>query len=184
MDRRILTLSAFAVLLITFMLVAGCTSAPVSSPDTPAPTKVPLPVALPSPPNAPIQPFAGTWVLTTMASRGGTFPSTPTTEITLTINASGTLQGYGGCNTYGGDFNIPGTTTPFGNSITIGPVFSTKKYCDTVSAQEDVYLNILRGTTAFAGDISHLTFTDFENNKLVYKRPGSVTPTATVPSGY
>ena len=158
-------------LVVLALVIAGCSSQTGSSPVTSRPSDRPQPVTSPVPPATPLQPFRGDWSLASMASHGGTFPSIPATAISLSINATaGSLSGYSGCNNYYAPYTLTGTVTSFGNSISIGPVTSTKKYCQETSSYESTYLAILGDATAFAGDNTHLTFTDSENNKLVFKR--------------
>jgi heat shock protein HslJ len=171
MNRCRIILLALAVLAI---LVAGCSNQPASPTATPIPTSHPLPVTSPVPPTTPIQPFRGDWALATMASHEGMFPQTPTTAISLSINSSsGNLSGYGGCNNYYAPYRLAGTETPFGNGISIGPVASTKKYCEESSSFESLYLTTLGNTKAFAGDETYLTLTDDDNDKLVFNRPST-----------
>lgn len=159
-------------LAVCALVIAGCSSPAGSAPVTPRPTDQPLPPTSPVPPATPLQPFSGDWFLTSMASQGGTFPSTPITTISILVNtSSGELSGFGGCNYYYAPYTLTGTVTPFGNGITVGPVTSTKMNCQEASPYENTYLAILQDTSAFAGDDTHLTFTDNLNDKLVFQRP-------------
>ena len=47
-------------------------------------------------------------------------------------------------------------------------------YCTGTSAEGGTYFAILKDTRAFAGDETHLTFTDSSHNALVFDRPGAV----------
>jgi heat shock protein HslJ len=166
-------------LVVLALVVAGCSSQTGSAPVTAKPVEKPVPDTPPVPPTSPLQPFRGDWALVSMATQGGTYPETLTTAISLSINTTGAgLSGYGGCNNYYAPYTLTGTTTAFGNGITMGPVTSTKKYCLEASGEENTYLGVLQDTTAFAGDESHLTFTGNAHNTLVFNRPGAV-PTAT-----
>lgn len=159
--------------LLFAVLVCGCTTpSPAQPPATPASlvtTVSQVPAAEPG--------FLRNWVLTLMTIQEGTVVLRPTTEILLTFNADGTLTGYGGCNNYFGSYTLTGTTTKFGNGITVGPLASTKKYCEINGQQETTYLAILQDTMAYSVNINKLTLTDKSNNALVYEIPAAVPKT-------
>ena len=166
-----------AALIVIMAAIAGCSSQPALQPVASLPTTVPLPVATPQPAGQ-ISQFYGDWVVTSMAMQDGTFPIIPSVDISLTISSDGTLQGYDGCNNYEAPYTVTGLHTVFGNGITIGPVVSTKQYCRTLEEQENAFITTLGTTNAFAGDPTHLTFTDINQDVLVFHRHG-VVPTAT-----
>jgi heat shock protein HslJ len=112
-----------------------------------------------------------------MTIKEGSVVLRPTTDITLAFNADGTLTGYGGCNNYFGSYTLTGTTTMFGEGITVSPLASTKKYCEINGQQETTYLAVLQGTTAYSVNIKKLTLTDKSNNALVYEVPVAVPKT-------
>jgi heat shock protein HslJ len=116
-------------------------------------------------------------MLTMMTIQDGSVVLRPTTDITLTFNADGTLTGYGGCNNYFGSYTLTGTTTKSGNGITVGPLASTKKSCEINGQQETTYLAILQDTMAYAVNSNQLTLTDKSNNALVYEVPPAVPKT-------
>ena len=161
--------------LLFAVLVCGCTTPspaqPPATPALPATTVSQVPAAEPG--------FLRNWVLTLMTIQEGTVVIRPTTEILLTFNADGTLTGYGGCNNYFGSYTLTGTTTKFGNGITVGPLASMKKYCEINGQQETTYLAIIQDTIAYSVNIKKLTLTDKSNNVLVYKVRLAV-PKATV----
>lgn len=171
--NSLLLLAAFVVVSAA---VAGCASQPANPPAA-IPTTIPLPVATVQQIGQ-ISPFYGDWVVTTMGNAGGTLPVTPSVEISLTINSDQTLQGYDGCNNYQAPYTLTGISSAYGNGITIGTVVSTQQYCRGLADQENAFLQTLQTTTAFAGDATHLTFTDINGDVLVFHRPGAV-PTAT-----
>ena len=162
------------IFVIAAIMTAGCTT------QTPAPQPAPatLPPAvvvttIPSPPAVPAQ-LAGTWVVTRMGVQDGTAVMSPTTEITLTVFTDGTLAGYSGCNNYNGPFTLTGQITPKGNGIAIGPVASTKKFCQAYADQETMYLAILQKAVAYNVDGSHLSITASTGDVLVYQTPASI----------
>jgi heat shock protein HslJ len=166
--KRSAVLIGFALLFA--VLVCGCTTpSPVQPPATPAlpvTTVLQVPAAEPG--------FIGNWVLTMMTIQEGSVVLRPTTEILLTLNADGTLTGYGGCNNYFGSYTLTGTTTKFGPGIAVSPLTSTKKYCEINGQQETTYLAILQNTLAYSVNINKLTLTDKSNNALVYEIPSAV----------
>jgi heat shock protein HslJ len=112
-----------------------------------------------------------------MATQNGTALLQPTTEITLVFNSDGNLTGYGGCNNYFASYALTGATTESGNGITIGPLASTKKYCEINGQQETTYLQVLQNTVAYDVNINQLTLTDTSKNVLVFKVPSAaITP--------
>jgi heat shock protein HslJ len=169
--KKIYLMIGFCAILA--LLACGCTT-PAQTPATPPPT--PVPTAAPTivqPPPV----FFGKWILTTMAIQEGTVPLQPTTEITLVFNADGSLTGYGGCNNYFGTYTLTGTMTKFGDGISIGPLASTKKYCEINGQQETIYVSILQKTAAYSINIKQLTLTDTSLNVLVFKVPSALPTT-------
>lgn len=156
--------------LLFAVLVCGCTTpSPAQHPATPT-----LPVTTVSQAAGAEPGFLRSWVLTLMTIQEGNVVIRPTTEILLTFNADGTLTGYGGCNNYFGSYTLTGTTTKFGNGIAVGPLASTKKYCEINGRQETTYLAILQDMRAYSVNINKLTLTDKSNNVLVYEVPSPV----------
>lgn len=76
--------------------------------------------------------------------------------VTIEFNADGTATGSGGCN----DFNAT-YTVGAGNSITFGPVASTKKFCspDAVMNLESEFFTALSSVTSYTLDQSDLSLT-------------------------
>jgi heat shock protein HslJ len=165
-------------LMILAVVCAGCTSQKTSAPATSIAT--PAPVVTATTPAVPALPanLAGSWQLTTMAIQDGTAVTHPTTAITLYFNSDGTVTGNGGCNNYNGPYSLTGTTNTKGSGITIGPLASTKMYCQATSSQESTYLNILGKTMAYDVDTTQLTLTASDQNVLIYQRPSTI-PTVT-----
>ena len=165
------------ILVIAAVMMAGCTTpqpAPQPAPATLPPTVV---VTTPAPPAVPAQ-LAGNWVVTTMGIQDGTTVIRPdSTDITLTFFADGTVAGNGGCNNYNGPFTLSGETTPKGKGISIGPLASTKMFCQAYSSQETMYLNILQKAMAYNVDGNQLSITATTGDVLIYQTPASlVTP--------
>ncbi len=159
----------FGFALVLCVLVGGCTMQPPPPPVPPttAPAIIP-PATAPQTPAVPPK-FFGKWILTTMAVQNGAALLQPTTEITLVFNPDGNLTGYGGCNNYFASYTLTGATTKFGNGISLGPLASTKKYCEINGPQETTYLQVLQNTMAYTVNIDKLTLRDKSENVLAFK---------------
>jgi heat shock protein HslJ len=97
-----------------------------------------------------------TWELTSYSDETGTHPVLEDTEVTLNFNIEEkSLGGSAGCNLYGGDYTIDGS------SLTVQSVFHTEMYCMTegVMEQESDYLKALGTAETFDVDGDTLTIT-------------------------
>lgn len=174
-------MKTIAVLLLlcagAIVLAAGCTGQQPAPPTTipattttgatPAPS-VPTPSVTVAPTVVPAD-LTRTWTLTLMAVRNGTEPSAPSgTPVTLTFWADGTLSGNGGCNDYSADFSLSGPVPAKGNPITIGPITSTKMFCNRVAAQENTYFGILKNAVAYEVVINTLRITASDGTYLSF----------------
>lgn len=172
-------LISLVVLVIAAVMIAGCTTSqpapqPVPTLATMPPTVVVTTAALPTLPTQ----LAGEWIVTSMGIQDGTAIMTPSSnDITLSFFADGTVAGNGGCNNYNGPFTLTGQTSSKGKGISIGPLVSTKMYCQDFSNQETTYMNILQKATAYNVDGVQLSITATTGDVLIYQRPTSlVTP--------
>jgi heat shock protein HslJ len=175
--RKLLVTVAFLV--IATVLIAGCTTPqPAPQPVTTVPATAII--TTPSTPATPAVPaeLAGKWVVTKMGIQDGTAVIKPDSgEITLTFFADGTVAGNGGCNNYNGPFVLSSETTPKGKGISIGPLVSTKMFCQEYSSQETTYLNILQKAMAYNVNGNQLSITATTGDVLIYQTPASlVTP--------
>jgi heat shock protein HslJ len=109
-----------------------------------------------------------------MGIQDGTAVTDATTEITLKFSDGGTLSGNGGCNNYNGPFTLSGETTSKGKGITIGPLVSTKMFCQEFSSQETTYLNILQKAMAYNVNGDQLSITATTGDVLIYQTPSSI----------
>lgn len=167
-------MGTIAVIIIA-VLCAGCTSqAPVTPAVVPS-AATPMPTTAPAT-TTPALPagLAGNWQLTTMAIQEGSAITHPTTAITLSFGSDGTVSGNGGCNNYFGPYILSGTTTSKGQGITIGPLGSTKMYCQATSSQESTYLTILQKAAAYNADGTQLSITASDQNVLIFQRPSTL----------
>jgi heat shock protein HslJ len=79
------------------------------------------------------------------------------TTVTAAFSADGNLTGNAGCNSYGADYRLNGT------SLTVSPPISTKMYCNDpegVMEQESKYLTLLTGVSSYRVEGNRLLLTD------------------------
>jgi heat shock protein HslJ len=154
------------------VLVAGCTTPPVTQPVTTVPTTTV--VSTPVPTTAPITDAAlvGTWYLKAMTGPGGSNPvQTMNVQITAVFSGQGAIGGSGGCNSYNGPYTLTGQVQPNGNGITIGPLITTLMYCADSSNTEQTYLQILQSAVAYTVNTNNqLTITSSAGNLLVFEK--------------
>ena len=85
---------------------------------------------------------------------------------TLTL-ADGSANGFGGCNTFGGAYELDG------DSITIGPLASTMMACEEAkSAAEAAYLPALEAADAWAVENGELVLSSDGEETLRYSAGG------------
>ena len=85
---------------------------------------------------------------------------------TLTL-ADGSANGFGGCNTFGGSYELDG------DSITIGPLASTMMACEEAkSAAEAAYLPALEAADAWAVEDGELVLSSDGEETLRYSAGG------------
>jgi|WetSurMetagenome_2_1015567.scaffolds.fasta_scaffold79703_4 heat shock protein HslJ len=188
------TIVLLALVVISTMLIAGCTKVQTLPAPTPAvtaaptnvvqnqqgvaiiktvattvPTPVPatvVAVATPAPLTDPA--LTGNWTLNGIMVGAGTTPAIPSAKITLTFNNDGTLSGFGGCNDYNANYVLTGKTTDFGKTISIGPIISTKKFCAITSDQESTYLNNLQNAETYSITTNNMIIRTSTLNQLSY----------------
>jgi heat shock protein HslJ len=175
-----ITIVFLLLVVISTILIAGCTQVQTLPAPSPAVTAVPTYVenqqgvaiirtvatTVPTPVPTTVAPVAttlpsvtdpaliGTWNYRgAMLATGGSgkMPVISNNKgITLTFNNDGTLTGFGGCNNFNGAYTLSGTTTDFGKGISIGPLASTKMYCADNADFETSYLNNLQQTLTYS----------------------------------
>lgn len=161
------------ICLCLFILMAGCTSQPVSPPEaTTQPTVITPQMTATVPAPATDAGLIGTWTLTEMAVQDGSaVMNVFSAPITLSFFTEGTMAGNGGCNNYQGTYTITGAELPFGNEIIIGPIASTAMYCVSTSDTETTYLQILQNARTYALEGGQtLSLRDEPGNVLVFSR--------------
>jgi heat shock protein HslJ len=143
--RTIPLLPVFAglMILIPFLVVAGCTGNP------PVPAGIPL---------------NGTgWTLTEYVSNDTPLASLHDTEVTLNFDKEGSITGTAGCNHYFASYELKGTT------ITIGQAGSTEMYCTApgVMQQESIYLALLGRASSVTIENERLTLADIKGTTIL-----------------
>jgi heat shock protein HslJ len=126
----LLPVLAGAMILIPFLLFAGCTG------------------------QAPGPRLEGTgWTLTGYLLNGTVVPAIPGTTITMDFGTEGKIGGSAGCNHYFASYEVKGT------GITIGQAGSTMMYCSNpgVMDQESTYLALLTRAKTISVEGEHLT---------------------------
>lgn len=87
-----------------------------------------------------------TWLLQTIGPAEDGQPTIPGSEVTLKFENDGTLNGHGGCNGFGGEYEAAAN-----GSLTITNVFSTLMACadDLQTAQESTYFQALHDSESY-----------------------------------
>jgi len=86
------------------------------------------------------------------------------TQLTLQLSLDEQASGSAGCNTFNSSATLDG------NSITFGPIATTRMICDQpdgVMDQESAYLAALQGTAGYAITGNQMEFTDENQNVQV-----------------
>jgi len=120
------------------------------------------------------------WTLVSFGEPGAETPIVSGSTITLLL-AAGQAAGTGGCNAYGGSYQVEG------NSISFGVLTSTKRACADAQAteQEGRYFQALESASEYVveGDRLRITY-DNGNGVLIFESVLSPGPSATnTPSG-
>jgi len=153
------------------LVLAACGAAVTTAPTTTAtplpstPTQfVPPATTQPDPSAMPNDSLAGSkWQLTSI---NGTPIPVPTTSktVTLEFDSEGQVNGSGGCNSFGGSYQVQG------DSLSFGPIISTKMACvdETAMQQESQYFQILQGATKYSVAPEQLTIVGQGSDTLVF----------------
>ena len=99
----------------------------------------------PAPPADTIKLETAVWQLSSIKGNGSGLPLPDSLPVPITIKfATGKIEGYGGCNNYGGSYNASG------NQLGVSAIFSTKKFCEGISVLENKYFKLLENSKTFA----------------------------------
>lgn len=192
---RLRNVVLLTVLVLAAVVIAGCTpgvegetpaagatstaAPPTETADTPVPpSATPEPAGATPSPTAPAEEpdaLAGSeWLLVSFGPVGAEEPVVAGSEITLSFVTGGQAGGSGGCNSYGGSYQVDGS------KVTFGEIVSTLMACadEAVNEQEGRYLAALGAATSFEmrGDSLTIHY-DEGQGALNFIRQGAATPT-------
>ncbi|MEW5957135.1 MAG: META domain-containing protein [Chloroflexota bacterium] len=141
------------LLLLTLVLItpASCISAKPTEPTNRGAPSSEAPAA--TSPNAQTNLANTRWVLESFGAPGAETPVIAGSNITLEFGADGQAGGSGGCNSYGGSYQVQDKTLSFSQ------IASTLMACADASMmqQEQQYLEALQSAGQFELTDSHLT---------------------------
>jgi len=101
------------------------------------------------------------WVLTAYGDPQAPQEALSTTMVTAQFDgSSGTVNGTGGCNSYGGDYAVSNGT------MTISNLLHTEIYCD--NPQEDVFFSLLAGAQSYQVDNEALRIGCADDQVLIF----------------
>lgn len=162
--KLLFTVTAAALLLVACTAIqpeAAPPSQPTpppaeSTPDQPAETASPAPEEDTAQESETEDPLAGTaWVLESFGTVGAEEPAVGEVPVTLEFSTDGQMGGNGGCNSYGGSYELDGNTLAFGEIV------STLVACvDTAQMEQEVqYFDALQTASEFQLEGDRLTIT-------------------------
>ncbi|KLK87627.1 hypothetical protein SZ63_10025 [Methanoculleus sediminis] len=151
----ILTTASLLVIVVACIVVAGCTGG-MSTPGTA--------VGL-----------TGTsWTLDSYLDENGTLVEVlPGTEVTARFDDDGKVTGSAGCNGYGGDYRLDGTT------LSISSIAQTLKLCtepEGIMEQEARFIDLLGSAAGCRVENDRLVITDAEGIDVLFFVKGDVSP--------
>jgi len=118
-----------------------------------------------------VTPVGPVWIATEIA--GDATPAEPSKPaVTLQLGADGRASGKGGCNQYGGPYELAGA------SITFGALVSTKMACEQPAMdREGAYFDALAKVTHYElrNDAELVLLAD-NGNRIVLRRSGEEAP--------
>ena len=104
-----------------------------------------------------------TWVVQEMSVDGAMTAPIPETPL-FAVFEDGTVAGSSGCNSYNGSYEIDG------NSMTIGPLATTRMACTPeLLAQETLYLELLAQVDSYEVNGDELTMTSGDTVLIRFK---------------
>ena len=153
----ILATASLFVIVVACVIAAGCTSG-TSTPGT-------------------VTGLTGTsWTLDSYLTENGSLvPVLPGTEVTARFDDDGKVTGSAGCNGYGGDYQLDGTT------LSISSLVQTLKLCtepEGIMEQEARFIDLLASAAGCRIENERLIVTDAEGTDvLVFVEARAVPPT-------
>lgn len=104
----------------------------------------------------------GRWQLVSHGPVSSQAPAAADVDAFIEFGADGQLNGNVGCNGFGGDYQVEG------NTVTFGPIISTKMFCEgPVGEQEATTLAVLSESATFSLDGDTLTITSADGNSVI-----------------
>jgi heat shock protein HslJ len=102
------------------------------------------------------------WTLTALGSGDTAFSAAPDHPALLLFAADGTVSGSTGCNTFHGTYTLSG------DSLSFGPLATTRKACEQeVMTQEQAFVQAMEQVTGFSIEGSQLTLVDAGDSALL-----------------
>lgn len=114
------------------------------------------------------------WTLASINATGTETPVASGSTVTLEFGADGRAGGDGGCNTYGGGYQVQG------NTLTFEQMVSTLMACadNAVTQQEQTYLRLLETVETFSVEDGELTLYDETGQSVLVFTEGAASPSA------
>lgn len=119
-----------------------------------------LALAACSPGAASTQSIEGSWSLVSFGPASSQMPTLPDVETSIEFK-EGQMSGNVGCNGFGGEYEVDGST------VTFGPVVSTMMYCEAVAEQESGTLAVFQEEATFVLDSDMLTITSADGASVI-----------------
>ena len=104
----------------------------------------------------------GVWQLVSYGDPASPTPAAPDVDTSIEFKSDGTLGGNVGCNGFGGDYTVRGSTIEFEQMI------STLMFCEgSVGEQESAILTVFAESASFTLDSETLTITSADGESVV-----------------
>jgi len=104
----------------------------------------------------------GQWKLLSYGPLNDQTLAAPDVETSIEFDAEGRMSGNVGCNGFGGDYTVDGSTIAF------GPIMSTMMFCEgPVGDQEMAVLSAFQETAAFVIDGDTVSITSADGNSVI-----------------
>lgn len=107
----------------------------------------------------------GEWTLVSYGPPTSQIVAVPDVETSIDFNSEGRMSGNVGCNNFSGEYSADG------DMITLGPVMSTRMFCEAAAEQESGVLVVFQESASVVinGSIATITSAD-GNSSIVLER--------------